>query len=141
MAAFIPSRRDAAANERAFAKVREDKTREAGAGFDGSWVAHPDLVTMCDDIFTEILGERSNQLDVLRDDVVVSADDRSPSADRAAHAGLGKDRHPEVAGDGPIEVRVGGEHQVAVGIHGPSPTRGGWAGRLSTGSSGAAGAG
>ncbi len=75
MAAFIPSRRDAAANERAFAKVREDKTREAGAGFDGSWVAHPDLVTMCDDIFTETLGERSNQLDVLRDDVVVSADD------------------------------------------------------------------
>ena len=75
MAAFIPSRRDAAANERAFAKVREDKMREAGAGFDGSWVAHPDLVTMCDDIFTETLGERSNQLDVLRDDVVVSADD------------------------------------------------------------------
>ncbi len=75
MAAFIPSRRDAAVNERAFAKVREDKTREAGAGFDGSWVAHPDLVTMCADIFTETLGERSNQLDVLRGEVVVGADD------------------------------------------------------------------
>ena len=44
MAAAIPSRRDAEANERALAKVREDKTREAGDGFDGSWVAHPDLV-------------------------------------------------------------------------------------------------
>ena len=49
--------------------------REAGAGFDGSWVAHPDLGPMCDEIFTETLGERSNQLDVLRDDVAVSADD------------------------------------------------------------------
>ncbi len=75
MAAFIPSRRDAAANERAFAKVREDKTREAGAGFDGSWVAHPDLVPLCDDIFSEALGARTHQLDVLRDDVDVSADD------------------------------------------------------------------
>ena len=44
MAAFIPSRRDPEVNERAFAKVREDKEREAATGFDGSWVAHPDLV-------------------------------------------------------------------------------------------------
>ena len=51
MAAFIPSRRDAEVNERAFAKVREDKTREAEAGFDGSWVAHPDLVPVCAEIF------------------------------------------------------------------------------------------
>ena len=47
MAAVIPSRRDAEANERALAKVRDDKTREAGDGFDGSWVAHPDLVPVC----------------------------------------------------------------------------------------------
>ena len=47
MAAFIPSRRDAEVNERALAKVREDKKREAGDGFDGSWVAHPDLVPVC----------------------------------------------------------------------------------------------
>ena len=47
MAAFIPSRRDAEVNERALAKVREDKEREAGDGFDGSWVAHPDLVPVC----------------------------------------------------------------------------------------------
>ncbi len=71
MAAFIPSRRDVEANERAFAKVREDKTREAAAGFDGSWVAHPDLVPLCAEIFTETLGDRPNQLDRLRDDVSV----------------------------------------------------------------------
>ncbi len=75
MAAFIPSRRDAAANERAFAKVREDKTREARAGFDGSWVAHPDLVPLCADIFAETLGDRPHQLDVGRDDVTVGAAD------------------------------------------------------------------
>jgi malate synthase len=75
MAAFIPSRRDAEANERAFAKVREDKTREVTAGFDGSWVAHPDLVSLCAEIFGEALGDRSNQLDVLRDEVDVSATD------------------------------------------------------------------
>ena len=51
MAAFIPSRRDAEVNERALAKVREDKEREAGDGFDGSWVAHPDLVPVCREVF------------------------------------------------------------------------------------------
>ncbi|MGH3306052.1 MAG: malate synthase, partial [Nocardioides sp.] len=73
MAAFIPSRRDAAANERAFAKVREDKTREAEAGFDGSWVAHPDLVPVCQEIFDRVLGDRPNQADVRREEVDVSA--------------------------------------------------------------------
>jgi malate synthase len=72
MAAAIPSRRDAAANERALAKVREDKTREAGDGFDGSWVAHPDLVAICREVFDGVLGERPNQLDRRRDDVVVT---------------------------------------------------------------------
>ena len=75
MAAFIPSRRDAEVNERAFAKVREDKEREAQAGFDGSWVAHPDLVPLCAEIFDGVLGDRPNQLDRLRDDVTVTADD------------------------------------------------------------------
>jgi malate synthase len=75
MAAFIPSRRDAEVNERAFAKVREDKTREARAGFDGSWVAHPDLVPLCEEVFDAVLDGRDNQLDVLRDDVAVSAAD------------------------------------------------------------------
>ena len=51
MAAFIPSRRDPEVNEAALAKVREDKEREAGDGFDGSWVAHPDLVPVCQEVF------------------------------------------------------------------------------------------
>ncbi len=75
MAAFIPSRRDAEANERAFAKVREDKTREANAGFDGSWVAHPDLVGLCAELFTAVLGDQPNQVVRQRDDVSVTADD------------------------------------------------------------------
>ena len=74
MAAFIPSRRDAAVNEAAFAKVREDKTREAEAGFDGSWVAHPDLVPVCAEIFDGVL-DGDNQVGRLRDDVHVTADD------------------------------------------------------------------
>jgi malate synthase len=68
MAAFIPSRRDAEVNEVALAKVREDKQREAGQGFDGTWVAHPDLVAVALPEF-----ERENQLDVLRDDVQPNA--------------------------------------------------------------------
>ena len=73
MAAFIPSRRDPAVNERALAKVREDKEREARDGFDGSWVAHPDLVPVATAVFDEILVERSNQVERQRDEVSVSA--------------------------------------------------------------------
>src|SRR5918912_1832041 len=73
MAAFIPSRRDPQVNETALAKVREDKTREANDGFDGSWVAHPDLVPVCREVFDSVLGDRPNQLDRLRDDVRVTA--------------------------------------------------------------------
>ncbi|MDM4762426.1 malate synthase A [Galbitalea sp. SE-J8] len=75
MSAFIPSRRDAAANERAFARVTADKQREARDGFDGTWVAHPDLVPVARAVFDERLGDRPNQLDRLRDDVEVSARD------------------------------------------------------------------
>jgi malate synthase len=74
MAAFIPSRRDPAVNEVALAKVREDKEREAGDGFDGSWVAHPDLVPVCREVFDRVLGDKPNQLDRQRPDVSVSAD-------------------------------------------------------------------
>jgi malate synthase len=74
MAAAIPSRRDAEANERALTKVREDKTREAGDGFDGSWVAHPDLVDVCREVFDDVLGDRPHQLDRLREDVEVTPD-------------------------------------------------------------------
>jgi len=71
MAAFIPSRRDPAVNEVALAKVREDKEREAADGFDGSWVAHPDLVEVCREIFDRVLGDKPNQLAKVRDDVSV----------------------------------------------------------------------
>lgn len=74
MAAFIPSR-DEQVNATAFAKLAEDKTREAQDGFDGSWVAHPGMVAACTEIFDAVLGDRPNQLDRLRDDVDVSADD------------------------------------------------------------------
>jgi malate synthase len=70
MAAFIPSRKDPEANEIALAKVREDKERESGDGFDGSWVAHPDLVPICTEVFDGALGERSNQVERLREEVV-----------------------------------------------------------------------
>lgn len=73
MAAFIPSRRDPQVNETALAKVRDDKTREAGDGFDGSWVAHPDLVPVCREVFDRVLGDRPNQLDRTRDEVRVTA--------------------------------------------------------------------
>ena len=73
MAAFIPSRKDAEINKVAFAKVTADKTREAGDGFDGSWVAHPDLVPVCREVFDGVLGDKPNQLDRRRDEVEVSA--------------------------------------------------------------------
>jgi malate synthase len=73
MAAFIPSRRDPQVNEVALAKVRADKEREAGDGFDGSWVAHPDLVRLCQEVFDHALGDKPNQLDRLREDVSVTA--------------------------------------------------------------------
>ena len=73
MAAFIPNRRDAEITEMALAGVRDDKLREAGDGFDGTWVAHPDLVPTALEVFDEVLGERPNQLDRLREDVVLSS--------------------------------------------------------------------
>ena len=73
MAAFIPSRRDPEVNAVALAKVREDKEREASQGYDGTWVAHPDLVPVALDVFDRVLGERANQLGVLREDVEPNA--------------------------------------------------------------------
>ncbi|HYG64008.1 MAG TPA: malate synthase A [Thermoanaerobaculia bacterium] len=74
MAAFIPSRRDAEVNRVALEKVREDKEREARAGFDGTWVAHPDLLPVAREIFDRHLGDRPHQKHVLRDDVKVKAE-------------------------------------------------------------------
>jgi len=72
MAAFIPSRRDPEVNRVALEKVSEDKRREAGDGFDGTWVAHPDLVTTAQGEFDAVLSARPNQLERLRDDVHVT---------------------------------------------------------------------
>ncbi len=74
MAAFIPNRRDPEVTETALAKVREDKTREAGAGFDGTWVAHPDLVPTATEEFDAVLGERPNQIERQRPEVFVTAE-------------------------------------------------------------------
>jgi malate synthase len=73
MAAFIPSRRDAEVNALALEKVREDKDREASQGFDGTWVAHPDLVPVAMESFDRVLSERPNQIERQRDDVEPSA--------------------------------------------------------------------
>jgi malate synthase len=75
MAAFIPSRKDPELNETALSKVREDKQREAGDGFDGTWVAHPDLVPVAMEQFDRVLGDRPNQLERLREEVSVAGDD------------------------------------------------------------------
>jgi malate synthase len=71
MAAFIPSRKDPEVNKVAMEKVREDKEREAGDGFDGTWVAHPDLVEVATECFDTVLGERPHQIDKQRPDVHV----------------------------------------------------------------------
>jgi malate synthase len=73
MAAFIPSRKTPEINEGAIEKVRADKEREAGAGFDGTWVAHPDLVDVAMEEFASVLGDSPNQVSRQRDDVSVGA--------------------------------------------------------------------
>ena len=71
MAPFIPSRKNPEINTAALAKVRDDKKREVGDGFDGTWVAHPDLVATAAEVFTGALGDQPNQKSRLRDDVKV----------------------------------------------------------------------
>ena len=73
MSAFIPNRRQPEVTERALAKVREDKEREAGDGFDGTWVAHPDLVPVATEVFDLAFGDRTDQKHRLREDVSVGA--------------------------------------------------------------------
>ncbi len=75
MAAFIPSRRNPQINEVALARVREDKLRESRDGFDGTWVAHPDLVPVAMAVFDQVLGEKPNQIDRQRPEVQVTARD------------------------------------------------------------------
>ncbi|NLA66376.1 MAG: malate synthase A [Leucobacter sp.] len=75
MSAFIPNRRDPEVTARAEEKVRADKQREAADGFDGTWVAHPDLISIAEAEFDAVLGARPNQVDRQRDDVQVTAAD------------------------------------------------------------------
>ena len=75
MSAFIPNRRDPEVTERALEQVRDDKRREATDGFDGTWVAHPGLIDAARSEFDAVLGDRPNQLDRLREDVSVNAED------------------------------------------------------------------
>jgi malate synthase len=75
MAAFIPNRKDPAINDHALKKVREDKIREVKDGFDGTWVAHPDLVPVAMEVFKEALGDKPNQKDRLREEVNIRAHD------------------------------------------------------------------
>ena len=75
MSAFIPNRRDPEVTERALEQVRDDKRREASDGFDGTWVAHPGLIDAARSEFDAVLGDRPNQVDRLREDVSVTADD------------------------------------------------------------------
>jgi malate synthase len=91
MGALIPSRTDPAANERAVAAVRADKEREAGDGFDGTWVAHPDVVEVAMTAFDAVLGERPNQIERTREDVVPDATalaDLAATPGRVTEAGL-----------------------------------------------------
>ena len=87
MAAFIPSRKDPIVNENALKKVREDKLRESGDGFDGTWVAHPDLVPVAKEIFDGVLGDKPHQKEKLREDVHVAraTTDRFHDRRRADH--------------------------------------------------------
>ncbi|MFD2247333.1 malate synthase A [Pontibacter ruber] len=75
MAAFIPSRQDPVVNKNAFEKVDADKAFEAKNGFDGTWVAHPDLVPVARAAFDKVLGDKPHQKDVLREEVQVKAAD------------------------------------------------------------------
>ena len=75
MSAFIPSRKDEEVNKNAFAKVRADKELEASNGYDGTWVAHPDLVPIAQEAFDKVLGANPHQKHQLRQDVNISAED------------------------------------------------------------------
>ncbi len=91
MAAFIPSRKDPAVNEVAITKVREDKLRESNDGFDGTWVAHPDLVPTAKAVFDGKLGDKPHQKERLREDVHVTAEqlrDFSVPGGKISEAGL-----------------------------------------------------
>ena len=115
MAPFIPSRREPQINAAAFDKVRADKEREVEQGFDGTWVAHPDLVALAREVFVRRLGDKPHQKDRLRDDVAVSARDLSDTrieGGAVTEAGL---RNNVSVGLQYLHAWLGGSG--AVGIH------------------------
>jgi malate synthase len=114
MAAFIPSRRDPLVNEVAFQKVRADKDREAADGFDGSWVAHPDLVPVARASFDAVLGDRPHQKDRLREDVRVSAADLLDIASLDARPTYDGLRNAVAVGIRYIEAWLRGQGAVAI---------------------------
>jgi malate synthase len=114
MAAFIPNRRDAEVTERALAKVREDKERESDKGFDGTWVAHPDLVSVAQAIFDEVLADSPHQKQVLRAEVRVTARDLlDVSIDGGRITRAGVEQNVDVALQY-IEAWLGGTGAVAI---------------------------
>jgi malate synthase len=114
MAAFIPSRRDSEINKTALARVREDKTREARAGYDGAWVAHPDLVPVVAEVFGTVLQNRPHQKERQRDDVAIRReqllDVRVPGG-RITEAGL---RNNIAVGLQYLAAWLGGSGAVAI---------------------------
>ena len=114
MAAVIPNRKQPEVTAQAFEKVRADKTREANDGFDGSWVAHPDLVPVCLEVFDGVLGEKPNQIDRQRPEVEVTAAQLLdvPSADGGvSEAGLRANLYVAVAY---VAVWLSGNGAVAI---------------------------
>ncbi|MFJ7069967.1 malate synthase A [Streptomyces sp. NPDC101115] len=114
MAAFIPSRKDAEVNKVAFEKVKADKDREAGDGFDGSWVAHPDLVPIAMASFDAVLGDRPNQKDRLREDVHVEGPELIDIASLDAHPTYDGLRNAVQVGIRYIEAWLRGLGAVAI---------------------------
>jgi malate synthase len=115
MSAFIPSK-DLDVNAEVFDKVRQDKSREAADGFDGSWVAHPGMVEAVREVFDDVLGERPHQIEKRRDDVSVRAADLlriEETPGRITQAGL---RGNVAVGLRYLEAWLGG--RGAVGIYG-----------------------
>ncbi|MFD5328539.1 malate synthase A [Streptomyces sp. NPDC127092] len=114
MAAFIPSRKDAEVNKVAFEKVKADKDREAGDGFDGSWVAHPDLVPIAMASFDAVLGDKPNQKDRLREDVHVEGPELIDIASLDAHPTYDGLRNAVQVGIRYIEAWLRGLGAVAI---------------------------
>src|SRR5665213_454140 len=114
MAAFIPSRRNPEVNAVALAKVREDKEREASQGYDGTWVAHRDLVPIALEVFDRVLGQRPNQLEVLREDITPDGGallDIAATPGEITEAGL---RNNISVGIQYIQAWLGGSGAVAI---------------------------